>query len=346
MLLMIMTIIATIGLTVLLDPYFYYHKPLPQLQYVLDNERSQNLGIIKNFEYDGMIIGTSMTENFKTSEANELFDMKFIKVPYQGGQFKEINDNVRLAVDSNPNLRCVIRCLDQYMINVDKDVQRVGEEEYPAYLYDMNLFNDLNYVLNKGILFSYCADMLLHYTKGESGKITSFDEYKNWNDNFPFGAKAVLGDDVTFEVSLTENSLTEQERKQILENIRQNVTSIPAEEKEVVFYYFFPPYSAKYWAELKKTGDFEKHLQVLEIAMEEILKYPNVRLYSFDYKTEITTNLDYYMDPIHYHEDVNTWMLQEMKEGRGLLTVENYKRRIDEIRRFYGTYDFMELLEE
>ena len=53
---------------IVVDPYFHYHAPLKNVAYTINEERYMNYGIIKNFEYDAMITGTSLTENFKTSE--------------------------------------------------------------------------------------------------------------------------------------------------------------------------------------------------------------------------------------------------------------------------------------
>lgn len=53
-------------ITVYIDPLFHYHKPLQGYGYPLDNERYQNDGITRNFEYDSITTGTSMVENFKT----------------------------------------------------------------------------------------------------------------------------------------------------------------------------------------------------------------------------------------------------------------------------------------
>lgn len=58
---------------------FHYHAPLKFLSYPLVNERYQNNGIVRHFDYDSVITGTSMTENFKTSEAQKLFGSDFIK---------------------------------------------------------------------------------------------------------------------------------------------------------------------------------------------------------------------------------------------------------------------------
>lgn len=86
-------------LTIIIDPFMHYHAPLDGYGYPLNNEwyqdklmayqhnkeRYQNDGIIKNYQYNSIITGTSMVENFKTSEADKLFEVDFIKVPFSGG---------------------------------------------------------------------------------------------------------------------------------------------------------------------------------------------------------------------------------------------------------------------
>lgn len=109
------------SVTIYIDPLFHYHKPLQNYEYPLNNERYQNDGITRNFEYDSIITGTSMTENFKTSEANEIFDADFIKVPFAGGHYKEINDNLQRAYDAGKEIRYIIRCLDYNTLIRDKD---------------------------------------------------------------------------------------------------------------------------------------------------------------------------------------------------------------------------------
>ncbi len=98
------------------DPFFHYHKPnIEKYYYTIDNQRSQNDGIIKRFEYNMLISGTSMTENFKTTEADEIWkeeDARSVKVPYSGGSYKEINDNLQSALEHNANLSMIIRGLD------------------------------------------------------------------------------------------------------------------------------------------------------------------------------------------------------------------------------------------
>ena len=62
-----------IALVAGVDPLFHYHAPLDGLAYPLEDERYINDGILRHFDYDAVIAGSSMTENFKTSEANILY---------------------------------------------------------------------------------------------------------------------------------------------------------------------------------------------------------------------------------------------------------------------------------
>ena len=133
-------IFVFIFIQIIVDPFFHYHKPLKNLFYPINNQRSQNDGIIKHFDYDALITGTSMSENFKVSEANKIFNANFIKVPFSSGSYKEINNNIETALRYNKKLKLIIRALDCDRYCDDKDRMREDLGEYPTYLYDMNFF--------------------------------------------------------------------------------------------------------------------------------------------------------------------------------------------------------------
>lgn len=116
-------------MTVIVDPHFHYHAPLKHLAYPLNNQRYQNDGIMRHFTYDALITGTSMTENFKTSEFDALFGVSSIKVPFSGAYYKEINENLEHAIARNHNIKIILRCLDSSLYFMDKDAMR----------YDLNL---------------------------------------------------------------------------------------------------------------------------------------------------------------------------------------------------------------
>ena len=74
-------LIGMAAVVIFVDPYFHYHKPLPFLSYRIYEERYTNDGISRHFTYDAVITGTSMSQNFKTSELDELFGTQSVKEP-------------------------------------------------------------------------------------------------------------------------------------------------------------------------------------------------------------------------------------------------------------------------
>lgn len=328
---------------VIVDPFFHYHKPLEHLEYPIDNQRYQNDGILKHFEYDAVIIGTSMTANFKTSELNQLFDVNSVKVPFDGASYKEINENLERAIAANSDIKLIVRGLDYDRLLDEKDVMFYETDYYPTYLYDDSFFNDTKYWFNKSILWNNTWEVI-RYTK--DGKITpSFDQYSNWMPNWTFGKDAV---DATYlrEEKMDEiMGLSENDVKNIQENFTQNVTDLVAKNSNIEFYFFFTPYSIYYWDSLKQTGMLERQLQAEKKAIEILLQYDNIHLFSFSDEFDMISNLDNYKDIKHYGENVNSQMLVWMKEGKHQLTKENYQSYYNLIYKFYTTYDYDALFE-
>lgn len=323
------------------DPFFHYHGPyLDKYGYTLNNQRSQNDGIIRNFEYDAMITGTSMIENFKTSEMNEIFGCESIKVPFSGCSYKEVNDNIETALEANPDLKIVVRGLDMEKFFLPADSMREDLGEYPTYLYDNNVFNDVKYLLNRDIVFGRSYNMILDRAEGYEPGITSFDEYGRWQDKATFGIGAVAPDGVVVCKPKKEEHLTEIDKAVIRESIEKNVTKTADEHMDVDFYYFYTPYSAVWWCEQHNSGTLYKQLEAEKYISELILPHKNIHLFSFNNNTDITTDINNYMDSIHYGEWVNSQILQWMHDDKYRLTEENYEEYCRQEWDFYTTFDY------
>lgn len=329
-------------ITIYIDPLFHYHKPLKNYAYPLtyENERYQNDGIIRNFEYNSIITGSSMTENFKKTEADQIFSAQFIKVPFSGASYKEINDSLQKAYHIKKNIKYVIRCLDYTQLIKNKDFSNKNMI-YPTYLYNDNPFDDVNYVLNKSILFTYTRDVI-QYTN-EGNQTTTFDDYANWNDFYTYGIDTVLSTYTLGERASVSQILSEDDSTMILENIQQNVTDLVDEHPETIFYLFFPPYSICYWDMLKNDGQVDWRIDAEEIAIKELLKHPNIKLYSFCDNFDLVCNLNNYKDMAHYGEWVNSQILEWMYEEKHQLTEENFQQYLETIRVFYNSYDYTSL---
>ena len=332
-------ILLVSGIVIYTDPYFHYHKPQDNLDYVLGNQRYQNNGISKHFEYDAIITGTSMTENFRVSQLNELFDVNAIKLPYSGASFKEINNSLIKSISYNPNIKMIVRGLDTDAILHRKD--HMSYDNMPNYLYDNNIFNDLNYLLNKDLYFNDLRYLCLEPTIDNKSEL-DFDEYSRWMDDSEFGYDKVIvtynrPDHIDYEA---QKALDETYKPIVYDNIKQNVTSIVTDNPNVEFYYFFTPLSILHFDKENRRGILEEVFNHLEYATELILEHDNIKLYSILDNYDIITNLDNYKDVAHHKDYINELMLDNMKNNVGLLTKDNYKQHFNELRNFYLNYDY------
>lgn len=333
--------------TVIADPFFHYHAPYTdRFYYTLDNERSQNDGIMRHFSYDGLITGTSMTQNFKASEAEALFGGTFVKLPYAGASYRELNEGIETAIRYNPAVKTVIRSVDQTDFFTPKDVMRIDMGDYPEYLYNDFLFDDVQYVWNREILFWRSYQMFRRARAGNAPGIDSFDVYSRWQEMYEgkFGAPYALAGRTTFEEPEETVPFTEEDEQALRENLEQNVISICRAHPDVTFYYFFPPYSVAWWGQMREMGELERRLKAEEAALNMLLEAgDNVHVYSFNNFAEITTNLNNYMDSMHYGDWVNSVILYHMRQGTGRITEETVEDYLEEIRRLYTEYDYLSL---
>lgn len=333
------------GLTAAVDPYFHYHKPLKGLAYPIDDERYQNDGISRHFDYNAIITGSSVTENFKASQFDQLFNASSIKIPFAGGYYKEIDQAVKRALAYNPNVTQVLRGLDGYFLIQDKDFWN-PDAPNPQYLYDKNPFSDVKYLFNKDILINDVFPVLRSFFDSSQGRTTTFDEYMNWAPEREWGMEAVQKTYERTPKSDEIHPLSEEDRQIIIDNIEQNVLQTARANPQVTFYCFYPPYSICFWDdELHQRGLMERYLDAQKLAAELLLSCDNIRLFAFDDEFDMVCNMDNYMDVIHYSEEINGQILNWIANGKHELTGENLDSYFQAIEDFYTAYDYDSLYE-
>jgi len=325
------------GATAVIDPFFHYHAPLRHLAYPIDNQRYQNDGIVRHFDYDALITGTSMTENFRTSELDTLFAVTSVKVSYSGGSFQEITDNLQQAIDFNPDLKLVIFAMDEWFLFADRTLL-AADGDYPTYLYDDNLLNDTAYLWNKEILLRNTAGVLDRTRNG--GVTTTFDDYSRWDHLYRFEAENVIENYARPEITPELTPISEEERAVVTENISGTVLRMARENPHIQFYYFFPPYSLLNWDSHVREGKLDRLIQGFIVASELMLDAENIHLFSFFTNYDWTTDLNNYHDIVHYSSEINSQILQKMKNGENKLTKDNYLEHWQEVSQFYSAFDY------
>lgn len=321
------------ALTIFIDPYFHFHGPINGVSYVFSNQRYMNDGIEKHFDYDSVIIGSSMSENFKPSEADKLFGGNFIKLPFPGASYKEINNNLETIFDSKENVKTVIRALDYNRLLDPADEMKY--DEYPTYLYDNNIFNDIKYIFNTTTLL---ADYYVIRNTLSGNESDSMDSYGVQKDEYGYNyAKGAYFRPKTREESIP---LSGEDYINIDENIYQNIIELADAHPETDFYLFFTPYSILYWDSLKQDGTMDRQLEAEKYIIEKLLPYDNIHLFSFFSRIDIICNLDNYKDPGHYSPEVCSQLLEWMAEGRHEFTEDNYIEYCNFMKAFYKESDY------
>jgi len=328
-------LIVTALVMIIVDPYFHYHRPLSFLSYRLYEERYINDGISRHFDFDGLITGTSMAQNFKPSQMDALFGTNSVKETFSGAGYQEISRNLDRTLSRNKNLKQVIWALDYN--GLLREYDWVQYEDYPTYLYDDNPFNDVSYLFNKSIFYHGVLTNLAATLSGTPG--TTMDEYSSWQ--WETGLERILSsydrENVNTDVP---KGFGEEERLAVIKTITTNVTDVVNKYPDTAFYIFYPPYSICYWDSLNIKGTLPRQLMAEQTATELLLECPNVKLYNFFDQYEVICDTDYYSDDGHYSAEINSRILGWIAEDTGLVTKENYLEKLAQEKEFYSGFDY------
>ena len=334
-------VFATI--TYIYDPFFHYHKPYSWVSYNLNYQRYQNDGILKHFDYDAIIIGSSMIENSKSSELDEIFNVHSVKIPLSGASNKEINNHIETAIKYNDNIKLIIRGLDMHRMDASAENMRYDYDYYPWYLYDELLYNDVKYVLNKSILFKYIIPTIRKTNLHQLS--TTFDDYSKWYNIRTFSKEELLKNYDRLKQAHEKVDITDVDIKNINENTTQNVLDIAKSNPQIDFYVFVPPFSIYFWDSLNQEGTLEKMLDTIDIVFNLLVGQDNIHLYSFNAEKDIILNADIYKDIYHYNEKVNSLMLNWIKNGYDEINKDNIDKYLKDIRDFFTNYQYDILFE-
>ena len=321
------------AMTAVIDPYWHFHGPSAGVSYRLGNGRYMNDGILRHADYEAVIIGTSMTENFKPSQWNQLTGEMTVKTPFFGASFREIHDTLERTF-TRRDIQTVIWGMDYNQLTNVWDTYKY--ESYPDYLSDDSIWNDGDYVWNKTVLFrGVLADIVYTLSGKESA---DYDAYASWER--PCGKNAVLEQYTPGTAMPGQKVVTQEALQTVEENVAKNFEEIIKNHPETRFYLFFTPYSIAYWDLVYHEGNINLQMEATRIFAERLLSYENVRLYCFFDNTNLICNLDNYADAGHYTGEVNDDILQWMWSGAYRWTKDNFEEKLEEMETFYGSFDY------
>lgn len=321
---------------IIIDPFFQYHNPLPGFAYTVDNQLSQNPGMAKNFDYDSVILGSSMTVNFNASWFRELLHVNPVKLNYDGAYPKDQSNILDIIYHSGNTVDAVFLGID--IPSYSGDVQ---ETKYPipAYLYDDNYINDVQYLLNKDVMFEYIIrPAVKSLLKQQAG--TDFDDvYATWPKCY-YGIGNALAGYQRPEKQAEKELPADTYLDKVTQNMTINICPYIEAHPETTFYVFYPPYSILFWDGVRREGRLDAVLAEYETISDILLSYDNVRLFFFANQKQIINNLDNYTDYTHYSKEINYYMTQCFQNGKCEVTVHNLKSKLNKMRKLALAFDY------
>lgn len=319
-----LVLLFIIGLVVLFDPFYQYHKPLPGLKSVLTDKEYQCVGTLRNFDYDSLIVGSSVCENYNNNWFNEGFDCTAIKAIRSYGATADLCYLLDTAYETH-ELQYVFYNIDPSSLSASTETT-YESTGCPMYLYDTNVWNDAQYVLNKDVLLEKIPYMLAFSFLGDYDEGNSY----NWAQWKYFGADLATGmynRKPSIKPMLEENYYEEE----LTGNIKLLTTQVEA-HPETTFKFFFSPYSMLWWDDAYRGGELDTCIYNEKKAIGTLLEYENVEIYYYQDNEEIITNLDNYMDMIHFSKEINQSICSSLIAQESRLTKENYEERLENMR--------------
>lgn len=310
---------------IIIDPFYHYHGPALNLKAVVTKAEYQCIGTLRHFDYDSIVLGSSVAENYNNAWFDEAFGASTVKGIKSSAATADLVYYLEEAFEAR-ELKNVFYSLDLFALDRDPE-QNFLDESMPLYLYNTNPFDDIEYLLNKDVLFEHIPYLFA---------MTYLDDYDegssyNWAQYKVFSKEETLS-----HYERPEEAQGQKPFQEYGGRIDANLDLIEAVVKkhpETQFYFMFPPYSMLWWDAAERKGETAQHFYTLQEAAERLLPYENAKLYFFQDDEERITDLDNYMDAVHFTAEINRDMVLQLTKETYRLTPENYETRIGNMKK-------------
>ncbi len=277
-----------------------------------------NAGIVRNYDYDSAIVGSSVTENFRPTFMDTQLGGRFIKLCTAAGTASNHAMLMNLAFRTH-SMRRIVYGFDIYSYISDAGY---SSRSIPDYLYDNNPFNDVRYWYNRTVIASFLPRCLSTWGQQQDNSIR--DSMYCWAGKDEYGAIAMYNAQLTPpDHILPEDYYLENARA----NLETNLIAFIASHPETQFDIFFPPYSAAEWSSMLSKGTLYALLAIRSLAYDMLTPYENVTLYDFSIRDDWVLHISNYKDTTHYGQWINDAITESIAKG------ENVPASLEEILR-------------
>lgn len=305
------------------DPFQQYRIPTSYApRFFYSFQRWENPGIARNYDFDRAIVSSSFLENVSGSEVDRAFGAgKTFNLSFSALTAYEARKLLESAL-AHGRLKEVIYNVDFNMFS--GDTHRTGTPDpLPLYLYDSWRWNDYPYVLSMATLRKSTNILLRRH---EEGYREDRDNPWYWGDTTEFSVKSVV-EHLDFKDLNKRFRQPNRTLEGMMKSFEENLLALVRDHPGTRFTFVWPPYSILVWADFRQRDQLDLSLDFRKRFVEAMAKYPNVRIFDFQARTDWITHLDDYRDMYHFSPKVSSAVVTEIAAGHERLTPENVDER-------------------
>lgn len=338
------------------DPLQIWHKPFfrKNFQTYSYNIRESAKALIRDYDFDSVIIGNSHSENTSSKKASEILaNGKYFNLSISGSTMYE----KKLFLDYLFNQKTIKHVV--YILDSNYMSQKTGNKSFPVenynFLYNNNPFDDYKIYLNDKYLFcsfvysnkENCIgkniDIDRPYAWDKEEKyIKRFNGFENWIKNKEHSQiKDLFKDVLKTPKNINTKTLDIEYFIKSHEYINDYLYEVIKNNPTVKFYLVIPPVSDLMLAlELRdKQQSFAKSIDFIKYLVEQNKQYKNVELYAFDDIDNIS-DIKLYKDRTHFKTEINYFILESIAKKEHLLTADNADDYIKKVTQKAKNVDF------
>jgi len=305
--------IFVLSINTIIDPLRFFSdisiaKYEPQTRY-------RYPGIIRNKDFDAVVVGTSMAQNFIKEDIDNLFQVDSLLLAIAGGSLREQSLMVQLALSTKKPKTIIWEIYDGALVNGVNEVRKGAG--FPFYMYDEDLFNDIFYLFN----FSNTVASIEAVGDFIIGRDIDNDDWKTMDfhsGKFKHGCPELMQSQLRKGGLLSEKKDLQIPATDIRLNIDRNLLSIVRGHPDIEFVVFSPPVSYAFQAMLKKRqpGKFAAMTLAKDYLYPQLLGLPNVSLHEYFSEHTMVKDLENYRDLMHFSAELSHELLVSIQQEK------------------------------
>lgn len=287
-------ILGAAVLAFIVDPHYRYRLP-HFYDTVFYEAYATAPRLFRDWNYDVLMLGSSMARNFYIDDIEKAFGGKVLKISAAGASSYDLKKLFDTAVDAKGDkLKRVIYLLDIYAVNKTlrnyKEFENMYDKDHwrdYRYLFGRQTFSSMIYLVKRklrpkgkralqaipNLMFSTEHPKTRYSMNEVIASARKYERIRHRQNPFRHGYEAVL-------------------KSEILDMFDEN----PGIEFTVIV----PPYSLYGYCLSERFGEADKLLAQKTAVLKEVLKRKNVRVFDFQCDEKIVCNGSYFTDVQHY----------------------------------------------